>query len=94
LRRFLVACLLVVFASLATIDTVACPDGCQSASSSSAADRCNDTGGCLFCSGGVVVVSAHIVMAPLTAVLPASLHTTPAPPLRSAAVPDRPPRPA
>jgi hypothetical protein len=91
-RRLLAACLLVVFATLATMDAVACPDGCQTSGSSSAADQCSNSGVCIFCTGGVVAVAPLVVPVPLVAVLtePTFALTTPA--FRPGHVPDRPPR--
>ena len=91
-RRLLAVCLLVVFASLATTDAIACPDGCQSADSQSAADQCNATGTCIFCSAAVVVVAAPIALAPGP-----TRHAAPLPlvltlPVSSGVVLDHPPR--
>ena len=91
-RRLLAACLLVVLVAMATTEGIACPDGCQSAGSPSAADRCNDSGACIFCTGGVVAVATKIVAAPQVPVLPAPLSPIVAPAILPSAVPDRPPR--
>jgi hypothetical protein len=58
--------LLVLFAVLATADTFACPDGCQSASSGAAAAQCNASGACVFCTGGIVTHDPQLITAPLT----------------------------
>ena len=84
--------MLVVFAGLAATDAVACPDGCQTASSQSAADRCNDTGMCLFCTGGVVEATTPDGIAPPITQLPAPVLSIVAVPVLSLAVPDHPPR--
>jgi len=91
-RRLFAACLLVLFAALATADTFACPDGCQTASSGAIADQRNASGTCVFCTGGVLRLALPAIAPPTTAPLPAqdlsSLHppVQPAPPL------DHPPR--
>lgn len=86
--------MVVVFAVLATADTFVCPDGCESASSTSvsATDGCSASGTCVFCTGGLVVIAADPLVAPLIAAVvvpapPASDH-----PLCPAAALDRPPR--
>ena len=94
MRRLIAACLLVVFAALATTDAVACPDGCQAASTPGAADQCNATGNCLFCTGGVVAVAADVAIAPLTVSWSPQVLPVPQRPLRYASVPEHPPRPA
>lgn len=91
-RRLFAVCLLVVFATLVTTDAVACPDGCQSAGSPSAADHCNGSGACIFCTGGVVQAATLAMPAPLVAEAPAPYFTVLAPPVLPSAVPDRPPR--
>jgi hypothetical protein len=91
-RRLLAACLLVVFATLATTDAVACPDGCQSAGSPTGADRCNATGNCVFCTGGVIQLAEHTAIAPQFVALPAPVFADQTPPILSAAVLDHPPR--
>src|SRR6185369_15364937 len=91
-RRLLAACLLVTFAALATVDMVDCPDGCQSASSPSSADRCNASGACIFCTGGVVV---GVTEAPITQLIPIrSAAELPSlrPPLTPTSVLEHPPR--
>ena len=92
MRRVLAVFLLVVFAGLATTDTVACPDGCQAASSESTADQCNDTGICLFCTGGVVPATVPPALAPLGAQLPPPVLSIAGVPVFSIGVPDHPPR--
>ena len=91
-RRLLAVCLLVLFASLATTDAIACPDGCQSADSQSAADHCNATGACVFCSAAVVAVAAPITFAPVTTRQPAPLPLALTFPASSGVVLDHPPR--
>jgi len=91
-HRLLAVCLLLVFAALSTTDALACPDGCQAAATSSAADHCNATGTCLFCTGGVASVAKVIAVAPLTASWPPQGLPVSQRPLRVAAVPDHPPR--
>ena len=92
MRRGLAVLVLIVFAGLATTDAVACPDGCQAASSQSAADHCNDTGICLFCTGGVFPATTPPAMAPLITQLPAPVLSIAAAPAFSIGVPDHPPR--
>jgi hypothetical protein len=89
--RSLAACLLILFVALATADTFACPDGCQTASSGAAADQCNASGKCVFCTGGIVSYGPQVVIAPVT-VLPAHEEPGPQPPFRPALVLDHPPR--
>jgi hypothetical protein len=91
-RRLLAACLLIVFAALATADAFACPDGCQSACSQGDADHRNATGICVFCSGGAVPVPVPIAITPVVTQIPAPLSLTPAIPAASPAVLDHPPR--
>jgi hypothetical protein len=64
-RRLLAACLLAVFAFLATADTFACPDGCQCASSRAAAARCDATGACVFCTAAALISAKRQTVAPL-----------------------------
>jgi hypothetical protein len=63
-RRSLALCLLVLFVALVTADTFACPDGCQTASSGAPADRCNASGKCVFCTGGIATRDQQLVIAP------------------------------
>jgi hypothetical protein len=91
-RRPLAACLLVVFAALATTDTFACPDGCQTAASPTAAEHCNVTGNCVFCTGGVVTFAIASVPTPLFVSLPSSELTTLPPTLSLPVSLDHPPR--
>ena len=91
-RRLLAACLLVVFAALATADTFACPDGCQTAASPTAAEHCNVTGNCVFCTGGLVTFASAPVATPLFVLLPSSELATPPPILPLPVSLDHPPR--
>jgi hypothetical protein len=91
-RRLLAVSLLVLFATLAMADAMACPDGCQEASSEATADQCDSPGMCVFCTGAVVAVEALVPIAPFITPLPASLPPVPAFPTLPAAVLDRPPR--
>jgi len=91
-RRWLAVCLLALFAVLVAADAFACPDGCQSADSQPTADRCNATGVCVFCTGGVAAVATPIAIAPLFTTLPVSSPLAPAFPVLSGAVLDHPPR--
>jgi hypothetical protein len=91
-RRLLAALVLVVFATLATTDAVACPDGCPSANSTTAADHCNNAGICFFCTGGVVPATAPPVLAPFITQLPVPFLPLCAVPAFSTGVPDHPPR--
>ena len=91
-RRLLAAIVLVVFIGLVTTDAVACPDGCQAAPSGSAADHCNDTGICLFCTGAVVEAIAPVAMAPMITQLPVPVSFADTVSVCSIGVPDRPPR--
>jgi hypothetical protein len=90
-RRIFVAFFIVVFATLATTDGVACPDGCQSATSPTAADHCNDSGICFFCTGAVVTTSA-LPVTPFMTQLPAPDLPVVAVPACSIEIPDHPPR--
>jgi hypothetical protein len=92
MRRLVVACLLAVFAILATADAFACPDGCQSARSASAADRCNDSGQCVFCTGAVVVHAPQLMLEPISEALPTKDVQDPQASFPPVTVPDRPPR--
>ena len=92
--RFIAACLLVVFAALAATDAFACPDGCQSASSPFAADRCNASGTCVFCTGGALLGSADVAVTRLTPAPPVPELSTVAPSHTPANVLDHPPRTA
>jgi hypothetical protein len=91
-RRLLAACLLVLFAGLATADTVACPDGCQAASSRAAADQCNATGQCVFCTGGIVTHAPQVVIEPLAGSLPVREVLQQEPPIHPPLALDHPPR--
>jgi len=91
-RRLLTACLLVVFGALATADTFACPDGCQTAAFPTAAERCNVTGNCVFCTGGVVTIAAAPVPSPAFVLLPLPDLGTPPTPDRPSGSLDHPPR--
>jgi len=91
-RRLIAACLLAVFAMLATADAYACPDGCQSASSASAADRCNSSGQCVFCTGAVVALAPHVLLEPISETLPTRDAQDPTAPFAPGTVPDHPPR--
>jgi len=91
-RRLLTACLLLLFVGLAASDALVCSDGCKSADCTNTADRCTGTGGCIFCTGSVIVVPAHVATAPLVAVVPAPIVSFHAPLLPTRAVPDHPPR--
>jgi len=88
----LAACLLVVFAALATTDSFACPDDCQTAASPAAADHCNVTGNCVFCTGGVVTLAAAPVPSPALVSVPSPDLATPPTPHRLAAALEHPPR--
>ncbi|HKW00024.1 MAG TPA: hypothetical protein VJN96_09365 [Vicinamibacterales bacterium] len=92
MRRLLAACLLVVFAALATADTFACPDGCQTAASPTAAEHSNATGNCVFCTGGLVTFAIAPVPTPRFVSLPSADLGTPPPPLRLPVSLDHPPR--
>lgn len=91
-RRFLAVCLVAIFATLATADTFACPDGCQCAASLAAAAHCDATGACVFCSAAAMISApaATIVNVVPTAVEFAS--QTLAAPLFTPTPPDQPPR--
>ena len=91
-RRSLAACLLALFVALVTADSFACPDGCQAASSGAAADQCNASGTCVFCTGGIVAYAPRVVIAPITVVLPAHEEPRPQPPFPPALALDHPPR--
>jgi len=91
-RSLLAACSLVVFVALATTDTFACPDGCQTAGSAAAAEHCNVTGNCVFCTGGLVTFAIAPIPTPLFFSLPSSDLATPPPPLRLPVPLDHPPR--
>jgi len=91
-RQLLAACLLVLFAALATADAFACPDGCQLASWGAAADQCNASGTCVFCSGAIVVHAPEVVIEPVTEPAPAQVVAQPEPLLLPAPALDHPPR--
>lgn len=91
-RRLVAACLLALFAILATGDTFACPDGCQSTSSMFAADRCNSSGQCAFCAGAIVTDTPHVVIGPLIESRPPRAMHDPRAAFPPVAVPDHPPR--
>jgi len=91
-RRVVAAYLLAVFAILATADGFACPDGCHSASSAPAADRCNASGQCVFCTGAVIARASQVVLKPLADALPARDVQDAQAPFPPVTVPDRPPR--
>jgi hypothetical protein len=91
-RRLLAACLLVVFAALATTDAFACPDGCRTAASPTAAEHCNVTGNCVFCTGGLMTFAIAPVPTPLFVFLPSSELASPAPTLPPPVSLDHPPR--
>ena len=91
-RRLLAACLLVVFAALATTDIFACPDGCQTAASPTAAEHCNVTGNCVFCTGGLMTFAIAPIPTPLFVLLPSSELATPPPTLPVPVSLDHPPR--
>lgn len=90
--RRLAACLLVVFAALATTDAFACPDGCQTAASPTAAEHCNVTGNCVFCAGGLLTFPIAPVPTPLFVSLPSSELATVPPTLSLTVTLDHPPR--
>jgi hypothetical protein len=52
MARVLAALVLVCFTTLVAADGFVCPDGCRQASSPDAADRCDGSGVCVFCTGG------------------------------------------
>jgi hypothetical protein len=91
-RRFLAACLVALFATLATADTFACPDGCLCAASLAAAAHCDATGACVFCSAAAMIAAppAAIVDVAATAVDFAPQAFTA--PFFSLTPPDHPPR--
>jgi hypothetical protein len=91
-RRLLAACLLVVFAALATTDIFACPDGCQTAASPTAAEHCNITGNCVFCTGRLMTFAIAPIPTPLFVLLPSSELATPPPTLPVPVSLDHPPR--
>jgi hypothetical protein len=91
-RRSLAACLVILFVALATADTLACPDGCQTASSGAAADQCNASGQCVFCSGGIVAHARHVAMPPVIVLLAAREEPSQQPPFPPALALDHPPR--
>jgi hypothetical protein len=93
-RRFLAACLLTMFAALATADTFACPDGCESANTPSAADHCNVTGSCVFCSGGVVALAIPAPSVDLLLAVADPSDRVLRPAFRPASALDHPPRPS
>jgi hypothetical protein len=91
-RHLVAACLLVLFAALATADTFVCPDGCQMAASGAAADQCNASGKCAFCTGSIVTYALQVVTAPVTRPSPAQELPQQVPPLQPALALDHPPR--
>lgn len=92
MRPFLGVCVLIVFATLASADGLACPDGCQAATSTSAADHCNASGSCVFCTGALVMLDANPVAAPTFACVSATDHEEFNASLRSPASVEHPPR--
>src|SRR6185295_10945762 len=91
-RRLLAVCLLVLFAALATADTFACPDGCQTAPSGAAADQCNSSGQCVFCTGGIVAHAPHNFIEPITTPVSVQDVAQPEPPAQPTLALDHPPR--
>jgi len=91
-RRLVAAFVVVIFTMLSTGDAWSCPDGCQSAMSTTAADKCNSSGACLFCTGGVVSVAAPPSPAPLLTELPAPVFSPALFSTVDVSVPDHPPR--
>ena len=91
-RRLLAACLLALFAALATTDALACSDGCRSNDCMSTTDRCAGPTGCIFCTGSVIVVPTHVFVAPVIGVVQAPVFSINAPLVITRAVPDHPPR--
>jgi hypothetical protein len=82
-RRLLAACVLAVFAFLATADTFVCPDGCQCASSLAAASRCDASGACVFCTAATVIAvggPAVVRFVPADVVAEHPLLASPPPP--------------
>ena len=57
-----------------------------------ASDQCASTTGCIFCTGSVLVVTNHVFVAPLIAVVPAPTVSINAPLVLPRVVPDQPPR--
>ena len=92
MRRFLAACLLILFAALAGSDALACSDGCRSSDCMGATQQCASTTGCIFCTGSVIVVPKHHFVAPLIAVVPAPMVSANTPLVVPRVVPDQPPR--
>ena len=91
-RRSFAAFLLIFFVALVTADTFACPDGCQTASSGVAADQCNASGKCVFCSGGILAHGRHVVVPPVTVLLAAREELRQQSPFPPALALDHPPR--
>jgi hypothetical protein len=91
-RRLLAACLLVLFATLATADTLVCPDGCLAARSQAVATQCNASGQCVFCTGGIVTHAPQVVVEPITGPVPVRDVPQQAPPIQPALALDHPPR--
>ncbi len=92
MRRILAACLLAVFAFLATADTFACPDGCQCASSRAAAARCDASGACVFCTAAALISVTHRAVAPVVVADVIADRPLLAGPLQSSVPLDHPPR--
>ena len=92
MARAAAAVIVVIFAFLLTTEAFACPDGCESASSSSASDQCNTTGKCIFCTGAVAVAATGVALVPLFE--RADTRTPPAPehPVTRSLPLDHPPR--
>jgi hypothetical protein len=91
-RRVLAACVLMLFAALATTDMLACPDGCRTASSTASADQCNATGQCVFCGAAVVLYPPPLPVEPMTGPLAVQDAPQPKPPFQPPLAPDHPPR--
>lgn len=91
-RRYLALCLVIVFATLATTDSVVCPDDCRSNATQSTADPCDAVRGCVFCAGGAVLFGADVVVTRASLSLPLIDPAVNAPAGSIFNVPDRPPR--
>jgi hypothetical protein len=91
-RRLVAVYVLAVFAVLAIADGFACPDGCHSASSAPAADRCNASGQCVFCTGAVIARASQVVLKPIADAFRTGDVQDAQAPFPPVTVPDRPPR--
>jgi len=92
LRKTLLAALLVAFVAVAMADTFVCPDGCESAATASAANSCNTSGACVFCTGGAVLHAAELLGGPCVSSLPSVERPAVTPRQSVISVPDQPPR--